>query len=239
MLSFWDGDIATNIALMKEGSYNPYKEFNQFINSLFFNALQLNWVSDWALEKFGPETGYYVQCYIRDLAAGTAVYWGTAGTWHFLIYNVWAEQLFFSQGRQLPLWETFIDQMSLAQASIFLYAGLPIISEYIIENNLTKVYFYIDQVGGWPGYFFYLFLYIVFVEIGIYWVHRTLHTNKFLYKYIHGLHHKYNKASTMTPWCSIAFNPIDGLLQVLQCGVPMSANLPTILMLLIILTILQ
>lgn len=44
-------------------------------------------------------------------------------------------------------------------------------------------------------------------------MHRKLHTNKFLYKYIHGLHHKYNKHETLTPWASIAFNPIDGMLQ--------------------------
>jgi len=56
-------------------------------------------------------------------------------------------------------------------------------------------------------------MYIAFVEIGIYWMHRSLHENKLLYKYFHALHHKYNKDSTLTPWASIAFNPIDGILQ--------------------------
>lgn len=50
--------------------------------------------------------------------------------------------------------------------------------------------------------------------VQIYWMHRTLHTNKFLYKYIHALHHKYNSAETLSPWASIAFNPFDGVLQV-------------------------
>lgn len=48
----------------------------------------------------------------------------------------------------------------------------------------------------------------------IYWMHRTLHTNKFLYKYVHALHHKYNSPETLSPWASIAFNPLDGILQV-------------------------
>lgn len=52
----------------------------------------------------------------------------------------------------------------------------------------------------------------------IYWMHRTLHTNKFLYKYVHALHHKYNSAETLSPWASIAFNPLDGCLQVRLCG---------------------
>eukprot|EP01034_Spumella_vulgaris_P025829 gene25829-32325_t len=91
--------------------------------------------------------------------------------------------------------------------------ALPILSEYLIESNLTKTYYYIDQIGGWGYYSLYFVIYLSIVEVGIYWMHRTLHTNKFLYKYIHALHHKYNKQITMTPWCSIAFNPIDGILQ--------------------------
>lgn len=47
-------------------------------------------------------------------------------------------------------------------------------------------------------------------------MHRTLHTNKFLYKYVHALHHKYNSAETLSPWASIAFNPLDGVLQVIE-----------------------
>ena len=34
-----------------------------------------------------------------------------------------------------------------------------------------------------------------------------------LFKYIHHTHHLYNREHTLTPWASVAFNPIDGLLQ--------------------------
>ena len=44
-------------------------------------------------------------------------------------------------------------------------------------------------------------------------MHRTLHTNKFLYNHVHALHHSYNSPETLTPWASIAFNPLDGILQ--------------------------
>jgi Delta7-sterol 5-desaturase len=154
-----------------------------------------------------------VASYLRDLFAGTCVYWITAGLWHITIYYILGHQLFTSKGRPFPETSVIIDQILLAQSSIFVYAGLPVISELLIENNYTKIYFYISDIGGWQYYFFYLFLYVVFFEIGIYWMHRKLHTNKFLYKYIHGLHHKYNKHETLTPWASIAFNPIDGMLQ--------------------------
>ena len=79
---------------------------------------------------------------------------------------------------------------------------------------MTRCYYYLDEVGGLLPATLYLLAYIVCVEVGIYWMHRTLHTNKTLYKYIHGMHHKYNKASTLTPWASVAFNPLDGILQV-------------------------
>jgi sterol desaturase/sphingolipid hydroxylase (fatty acid hydroxylase superfamily) len=54
------------------------------------------------------------------------------------------------------------------------------------------VYIYnsIADIGGWPQYIALTLAYLTLVEIGIYWMHRTLHTNKFLYKYVHALHHK-------------------------------------------------
>jgi len=195
------------------GEENPCREFNKWINNLVLGSLALQWVPEYIHDKAGEDLGFYLTCYLRDLIGGSAVYWLTAGAWHITIYTVMGKQLFTSQGRPFPSWATILDQMQLAQASIFVYAGLPVLSEFLIENKLTKTYFYLQEVGGWPHYFAYLFLYIALVEIGIYWMHRTLHTNKLLYKYIHSLHHKYNKDTTLTPWASVAFNPIDGLLQ--------------------------
>ncbi|CAN0172288.1 unnamed protein product, partial [Scytosiphon promiscuus] len=76
-----------------------------------------------------------------------------------------------------------------------------------------RCYFRLSDVGGVVGYILYTAAYLAVVEVGIYWMHRTLHTNKFLYKYVHALHHKYNSAETLSPWASIAFNPLDGVLQ--------------------------
>ena len=211
-MDFWYRNVKENIVEMKSGQYSPYREFNHLINHYFFTYTKTTLISDMVLQKLGPEMGYYMQCYLRDLIAGTLVYWITALLWHIAIYNVLGKHLF--KNRKLPTSDTIKDQMALAQSSVFMYAALPILSEYLIENNLTKVYFFVDEIGGWGFYLGFLFLYIVGVEIGIYWMHRTLHTNKFLYKYVHGLHHKYNKAETLTPWASIAFNPLDGILQV-------------------------
>lgn len=211
--NFWTGDVVKNILLKSSGSLNPYREFNELLNTLFYSGTRLEFISVYVIEKFGPEIGYYAASYIRDLFVGTIIYWLTAGVWHYVIYNVMGQKLFVEKGRPFPTRDTIIDQMQLAQASLFVYAALPILSEFLIESKLTKTYFYIDEVGGWGYYALYFVLYLSFVEVGIYWMHRTLHTNKFLYKYVHALHHKYNKQVTMTPWASIAFNPLDGILQ--------------------------
>ena len=193
--------------------HNPYKEFNIWVNDLFFYYSGLTNIAVLINEKFGEEYGYFVGCYMRDLVAGTAVYWITGFIWHISIYYILGNQLFSKENRDLPTSSIILDQMMLAQFSLFCYAALPLLAEFLIEYNYTKVYFYTEQVGGWGMYVAFLVLYITCVEIGIYWMHRTLHTNKFLYKYVHGLHHKYNKATTLTPWASLAFNPLDGILQ--------------------------
>lgn len=214
-LNFWEGDVQKNIAEMGLGVYNPYKEFNEWINDLFFLYLGLNPVLDLVKSNtfMSEEMTYYTICYLRDLVAGSMVYWAAGGIWHLAIYTWLGDYLFTERGRKMPNAETIIHQMKLAQASLFIYALLPVISEYLIESGVTKTYFYVDQIGGWTNYALFFTCYIVCVEIGIYWMHRTLHTNKFLYKYVHGPHHMYNKHDTLSPWASLAFHPLDGVLQ--------------------------
>lgn len=208
-LVFWEGDVTNNIARMQTEGYNPYRDFNEWVNTLFFPVAFNGYMTD----RFGHVAGYFMTCYLRDLIAGSLVYWLTAGVWHICIYRIWGHELFTSKGRPFPTSELIVSQMQLAQLAMLLYAALPVLSEFFVESGYTKTYFYVEEIGGWPYYIMNLFLYITGVEVGIYWMHRTLHTNKFLYKYVHGMHHAYNKPSTLTPWCSVAFNPIDGLLQ--------------------------
>ncbi|KAL3527034.1 hypothetical protein ACH5RR_011690 [Cinchona calisaya] len=58
--------------------------------------------------------------------------------------------------------------------------------------------------------------YLVFVEFGIYWMHRELHNIKPLYKWLHATHHIYNKQNTLSPFADLAFHPLDGILQALS-----------------------
>jgi len=58
-----------------------------------------------------------------------------------------------------------------------------------------------------------VFLHIIFDEFWTYWAHRWLHTYQFLYKYLHESHHE---AVDVNPFSSLAFHPLDALMQ----GVP-------------------
>lgn len=216
-LTFWYGDTAHNIEQMKQGNFNPYREFNSWVNNLLFKYCGLEFLPKMVEtyltnNGYNHEISYYAICYVRDLIAGTGVYWIFGAIWHVIIYKILGHQIFISKGRSFPTTETIVGQMQVAQTSLLVYAGLPVLSEYLIESGWTRVYFYVDQVG-WVSYAAYLMVYIALVEIGIYWMHRTLHTNKFLYNYVHAMHHKYKSAETLTPWASIAFNPLDGILQ--------------------------
>jgi len=186
----------------------PVMNFNAYINSWILpNSAAIKTV-----ETFGTYWGHYVLCYIRNLLAGTVLYYAIAGFFHYHCYvHSRSEEIF--KDRPRPSSSIIWDQIKLAQASLFIYTTLPVISDYLIENGYTKCYYNISDIGGFVPYISWMLLYFSIVEIGIYWMHRTLHTNKTLYKYIHGLHHKYSKPHTLTPWASIAFNPLDGMLQ--------------------------
>jgi Delta7-sterol 5-desaturase len=158
------------------------------------------------------EIAHYLMCYIRNFIGGMFVYYGTAGVFHFFCYvHPVSKQTFAKRTR--PSSTTIWNQISLSQASLFFYVLLPVVDEYAVEQGWTQIYHTISDIGGYHWYLPMLLIYFALVEVGIYWMHRTLHTNKWLYKHIHMKHHQYNKAETLTPWASIAFHPLDGLLQ--------------------------
>lgn len=207
---FWTGDPAENVARWKAGTYCPVREFNRFVNSIFLP----DYVGIYLEEKLGENPGYYLTTYLRDVIGGSLIYWIFAAIWHLFCYVVWVKDFFLNEKRPLPSTAIILDSMIIAQAAVFIYAILPVFAGFLIENKLTLTYFYIhEEIGGWGLYFALLVVYMFFVEIGVYWVHRTEHTNKWLYKHLHSVHHKYNSAVTLTPWASIAFHPLDGIAQ--------------------------
>mmetsp|Transcript_9625 Transcript_9625/g.22589 ORF Transcript_9625/g.22589 Transcript_9625/m.22589 type:complete len:366 (+) Transcript_9625:63-1160(+) len=187
---------------------NPCRNVNAWINSIFIGPK----MASRFVEAMGVEWGHYLLCYLRNMIAGMMVYYGTAGIFHYFCYvHPMSKEIF--KNRKRPESAVIWDQIKLSQASLFIYTMLPVLDEYLVEGGYTKAYFTVDEIGGWVPHLATMIFYFACVEIGIYWMHRTLHTNKTLYKYVHMPHHKYNKPETLTPWASIAFHPLDGILQ--------------------------
>ena len=200
--------------LNNEPLLQPCRNLNAYLNSMFlptvFSARFTQELAPYVSESL--EWSHYMLCYFRNLLAGIIVYYGTASVFHYFCYiHPMSEEIFAKRTR--PTLATILDQVAMAQTSMIFYVMLPVIDEFLIEKGFTASYNTVQEIGGWAWYAFYFVLYIAMVEIGIYWVHRTLHTNKWLYKHIHMPHHKYNKPETLTPWASIAFHPLDGMLQ--------------------------
>jgi lathosterol oxidase len=205
----WSLSVQEKIKLMGEGKHNPYWEFSDWANSLVFPQSFIS-ACDGAL---GVELSHYAVTYARDLLLAWIVYYSVAGIWHYWIYVVKGNEYFDKTGMKRPSWSVIFDQVALAQAATFLYAALPVFADWLVENRFTRCYFYIEEIGGWGYYALSMVVYMCLVEVGVYWMHRELHEQKILYKYVHALHHKYNRPDTLSPWASIAFNPLDGILQ--------------------------
>ena len=58
--------------------------------------------------------------------------------------------------------------------SMPLFSLLPSVIEALCERGYTMTYAHISEMG-FPKYMAYLFVYMFFVEFGIYWMHRLLH----------------------------------------------------------------
>eukprot|EP00934_Nitzschia_sp_Nitz4_P005428 Nitzschia sp. Nitz4//scaffold52_size167869//80785//82117//NITZ4_002277-RA/size167869-snap-gene-0.226-mRNA-1//-1//CDS//3329554038//5418//frame0 len=187
---------------------HPCRNFNTWINSIFFSSS----FAATLIEKVGVDIAHYILCYLRNFVGAMIVYYGVAGIFHYFCYvHPMSKEIF--KNRVRPSWDIIWHQIKLSQTSMIIYVLLPVFDEWFVESGLTRAYFTLDDIGGWGNHVAILIFYFCCVEIGIYWMHRTLHTNKWMYKNLHLIHHYYNKAETLTPWASIAFHPVDGILQ--------------------------
>ena len=80
--------------------------------------------------------------------------------------------------------------------------------ELMVEAGWTKLYWDVKDYG-WLYLCVTPFLFLIFSDTCIYWIHRGLH-HRSVYAPIHKLHHKYKDT---TPFSAYAFHPLDGWLQ--------------------------
>ncbi|KAJ7542064.1 hypothetical protein O6H91_10G087700 [Diphasiastrum complanatum] len=176
---------------------------------------ETEWYNDIVLGPLLPKSvrlviPHILQTWLRNYLAGLLVYFATGGLWCLYIYH-WKAPFLFPDGN-IPGWEPVLMQIQVSMQAMPMYTALPTLSEYMVEKGWTRCYSQIEQVG-WSMHLGHCILYLVIVEVGIYWMHRGLHDIKPLYKILHATHHIYNKQDTLSPFAGLAFHPLDGILQ--------------------------
>lgn len=96
--------------------------------------------------------------------------------------------------------------VSVKSVPVMVFLTLPIFLAEV--RGYSLLYDRWDERGV-PFLLWSMFLFLMFNDFGIYWIHRYEH-HPLVYKHIHKLHHKW---LVPTPYASYAFNPIDGFLQ--------------------------
>ncbi|CAM0879020.1 unnamed protein product [Alopecurus aequalis] len=152
---------------------------------------------------------HLAQSWLRNCVGVYLMYFTIGFLWCFVIYY-WKRHAYVPKD-SIPTVEAMKKQIIVASMSIPFQSVLPTVYEYMIESGWTQCFFHISDIG-WPMYLFYLALYLIFVECGMYWMHRELHHIKPLYKHLHATHHIYNKENTLSPFAGLASHPVDGIL---------------------------
>ncbi|KAL6781587.1 Delta(7)-sterol-C5(6)-desaturase [Auxenochlorella protothecoides] len=174
------------------------------------NAFKDNLALFWLPNEWRAAMPPYVQSWLRNWIMVAILYYVLGGVWVYYTYYAFGSQLF--KPGEIPSLGAQLEQMKVASISMPLYAMLPAFNEFAIEKGWTRTYSRVSDVGL-PMYVVYFFTYMLSVEFFVYWAHRLLHEIKPGYKWLHYIHHKYNKEHTLSPFAGLAFHPIDGMLQ--------------------------
>jgi len=103
-------------------------------------------------------------------------------------------------------------QVFVSLRAIPVYALLPNCVHLVAPY--TKLYGSILQ-RGFLSYLLDTLLFLVCVEVLVYWVHRALHTKRFAR--LHRLHHSFK--DQLSPFAGLAFHPLDGIAQALPYAI--------------------
>ncbi|GMH27201.1 hypothetical protein Nepgr_029044 [Nepenthes gracilis] len=153
---------------------------------------------------------HFLQSWLRNYVGGVLLYLLSSSLWCFYIYYL--KRNVYIPKDLIPSRRAMLLQIVVAMKAMPWYCLLPTVSEYMIEHGWTRCFPLFSDVGL-MAYLGYLLIYLIIVEVGIYWMHRELHDIKLLYKYLHATHHIYNKQNTLSPFAGLALHPIDGILQ--------------------------
>lgn len=154
------------------------------------------WREDWLVRQV-------VSLYFIAAVGGWLLYFAVATLSYLLIFDHGHKQ----HQQFLPN-QAFLE-ISYASKSIPVMAIFTVPLFVLEIHGYSKLYMGISGFGEWAFIAFSVFLFLMFTDGLIYWIHRFLH-HRLVYKYLHKDHHKWK---IPTPYSSHAFHPVDGFLQ--------------------------
>jgi hypothetical protein len=182
-----------------------FQEINKWKNSLILPQFMIDGLP------------HVLSIWMRNLLAGWALYYVTGFAWAFVMYGA-CKRKFYKTDEDMPSWEDMRLQMGVSTKAMIFYTLAPTVGEWVIERGWTHTYHSFSKVAfaptnpvgsfitgtlakglglsasqasfvnGLAGYCFWLAVYMVFVEWGIYWIHRLEHDIDILYRVLHKPH---------------------------------------------------
>lgn len=107
------------------------------------------------------------------------LYFGVGAAWAYYCYYCFGDRLY--PPGHTPTVRATLEQMKVAMYAMPIYAMLPAITEYMIEQGWTLAYPHVSDVGL-GKYCLYFIGYMTSVEFFVYWQHRLLHDIRIGYK---------------------------------------------------------
>jgi len=156
---------------------------------------------------YGNPARIFALLWVILMVGSGLTYFLFAGASYFIIFKVLPDRLLQEDDRKVKPGQIAREiRVSLTSMPLMaVFTALVFLAEWA---GWSRVYSNIDDYG-WAYFFCSIPLFLMFTDMGVYFIHYTLHT-KHLYKWFHSQHHSF---LAPTPWAAIAFDPVDGFAQ--------------------------
>ncbi|KAA0169297.1 hypothetical protein FNF28_02251 [Cafeteria roenbergensis] len=149
----WDS-LDRDIATMPEG-LRPFAESNDWKNALVLPV------------SVRDQMPRVLASWLRNLVAGSALYYVLGLVWCALIYGCFRSRIFPKGG--VPTLSAQLAQIWVSQKALVMYTLMPTIGEWLAENGLSRCYYSIEEIGGIVPYLAWTALYLFLIEFCVYW----------------------------------------------------------------------
>lgn len=137
-------------------------------------------------------------------------YFLTAGIAFFIFYILLKKRVEIKKIQsKFPQNKDYQREIFFSIISIIIFSFPPI---FILFNDDIRPYtqYYTEISQHSKLYFFSAFILMIFIhDTYFYWLHRLMH-NKYIFKYVHLIHHK---STNPSPWAAYAFHPFEAILE--------------------------